>query len=149
LAITFMVARELELRRWWNGVNGNGGAWASTWHRLFTRKRDVTSLAADLALNPIDNLSSVEDPEALVRMIAGAMHRRFRPWWRHPRWHVHHWQVNFHIVRNVRRMFQPCGTCGHALGFGCCPTRSAGALHHGECLGHGGPWKTVLKTEKL
>jgi hypothetical protein len=137
LALCLMVANELELRRWWNGEGGNGGAHASFLKRTFTRKHDVTGIAQKLALTPYDNLSAVDEPEELVRLLAGALHRHYRPWWKHPRWHVHHWQVNFDLARNLRRMFQRCATCKRRLGFGYCPTQSGSALHHGECLGHG------------
>lgn len=141
LAMCLMVARELELRRWWNGQDGKGGAHASRWRRTFTRKRDVDSIAFDLALNPIDNLSSVENPEGVVRLIAAALHRHFKPWWKHPRWHVHHWKVNFDLARNLRRMFQRCAGCGERLGFGYCPTSMGwGAnspLYHSECANSG------------
>lgn len=135
LAITTLVADELETRRWWNGQGGNGGAHASWVMRAFTYRRNVGEIAHRLALSPVDNLSSIDDPEELVSLVAGALHRHFRPWWKHPRWHVHHWQINFHLLRNLRRMFQPCGTCKKRLGFGYCPTQSGGKLHHGECLG--------------
>lgn len=26
-----------------------------------------------------------------------------RPWWRHPRWHVHHWRLRFPILDPIRR----------------------------------------------
>ncbi len=135
LALTLLVAGQLELRRWWNGANGNGGAHASFWRRTLDRQRNVATKAADLALNPIDNLSHVEKPEDAVRLIAAALNRRFRPWWKHPRWHVHHWKINFHLLRNLRRMVEPCATCRKPLGFGYCPVHDSRGDHHGECYG--------------
>ncbi len=137
LALCLMVASELELRRWWNGQRGNGGAHASAWLKAFTRERIIMPLAVRLALNPLDNLSSLNEPEAVVGCVASALNRHFRPWWRHPRWHVHHWKVNFTLIRNFSRMLEPCGTCGKSLGFGYCPVLSGGKHHHGECLGYG------------
>jgi hypothetical protein len=137
LALTLMVTRELELRRWWNGQDGKSGAHGAGWRRVFMRRRDVTDEAHSLALNPLDNLSSVEEPQRYVHLIAAALNRRFRPWWRHPRWHLHHWRVNFDLARNVRRIFQRCGTCGKGLGFGVSPLSDAGGLHHLECRGIG------------
>lgn len=135
LALCLMVASELELRRWWNGQSGNHGAHASAWLKMFTRERIVAPIAARLALNPTDNLSSVEDSESVVRLIAAALNRQFRPWWKHPRWHVHHWRINFNLARNIRRMVEPCATCGKALGFGYSPIRNDDGCHHFECLG--------------
>jgi len=141
LALTLMVARYLELRRWWNGAGGNGGAHGSRRLRYFTRKRAVDGIAYDLALNPIDNLSSVDEPETVLNLVAAALHRHFRPWWRHPRWHVHHWKVNFDLARNLKRMFEKCAGCGKRLGFGYCPTTFSwdgnGPVYHSECAGSG------------
>jgi len=137
LAMVLMVASELEVRRWWNGQNGKGGAHASWWRKTFDRKRDVTAEAVSLALHPLDNLSSVAEPDSAVRLIAAALNRRYRPWWKHPRWHVHHWQINFDLARNLKRMFQPCATCRKPLGFGYCPVDDGRGLHHGHCLGIG------------
>lgn len=137
LALVLMLARELENRRWWNGAGGDGGAHQSWFKRTFTKRRNVDGVAFDLALNPLDNLSSIEEPEGMVRLIAAALHRRFKPWWRHPRWHVHHWKVNFDLARNLRRMFQRCAGCGKRFSFGYCPTTfgwgAGGAYYHGEC----------------
>lgn len=142
LAVCLMVSRELELRRWWNGQDGKGGTHSSWLLKTFTKRRNVDSEALDLALNPLDNLSSIDQPESLVRLIAGALHRRFKPWWKHPRWHVHHWQMNFDLPRNLRRMLiDKCGTCGKRLGWNYCPTLSNSLHHHGECLGQMGACK--------
>jgi hypothetical protein len=133
LAATLMAARYLELRRWWNRPNG---AFESTRKRIFTRRRDVTDAALDLALDPLDNLSSIDEPERFVILVAAALNRRFRPWWKHPRWHVHHWRIHFDLARNLRRMFERCGTCKKRLDFGYCPSDPGdGTHHHGECLG--------------
>lgn len=136
LAVALLVARHIELRRWWNGQNGKSGAHASWVRKTLTKARKVDGVALDLTLNPLDNLSSVDSTEALVGLIAAAMHRRFKPWWKHPRWHVHHWRIHVNLVRNLKRMLEPCATCHRPLGFGYCPTSSGGQLHHGECLGH-------------
>lgn len=138
LALVLMVAMQLETRRWWNGQNGKPGAHSSTLLKWFDRERDVTAEAAHLALNPTDNLSHVDDPESAVRLIAACLNRSFRPWWKHPRWHVHHWKINFDLTRNLKRMFQRCATCRKPLGFGCCPhDLGDGRLHHGDCTGRG------------
>lgn len=137
LAACLMVANQLELRRWWNGQGGNGGAHASRWRKLLTKRRNVADVATDLALNPLDNFSSVESVGSLVRLMAAALNREFRPWWKHPRWHVHHWEINFTVTRNLRRMLiDKCAGCGKRLGWNTCPTSSGGGiLYHGDCYG--------------
>ena len=139
LALVLMIAQELELRRWWNGQQGKPGMHErSALARRLRPKRNVLEEAVNLALHPLDNLSQVDTPDGAVRLIAAALNRRFRPWWKHPRWHVHHWQVNFDLVRNLRRMVQPCATCRKPLGFNYCPMDDgSGRLHHSECLGIG------------
>lgn len=144
LALILMVASELELRRWWNGRNGKSGAHASFWRKTLSSRRNVTNEAAGLALHPLDNLSMVESPESVIHYVAAALNRRFRPWWRHPRWHVHHWQINFDVARNLRRMFERCGTCRKPLGFGYCPTSNGNGLHHSECP-YGGAFPATQK----
>lgn len=133
LAVVLNVATRLERLRWWEGHHP-----ASWLRRLFMRERNVLPISISLSLNATDNLSSVEDPGALVRLVAGALHREFRPWWKHPRWHVHHWQIKVDLFRNLKRMVQPCATCGKRLGFGYCPSNPGdGSHHHAECLGLG------------
>jgi len=136
-ALVAMVAQELELRRWWNGQNGKRGAHGSPfWIRLFMRKRPVLEFAAGLALHPLDNLSSVEDAEAAVRLVAAALNRHFRPWWRHPRWHIHHWSFQIHPLQALRRfLFERCASCGKGYPYGYSPIGTWGGdetFHH-EC----------------
>lgn len=39
--------------------------------------------------------------------------RKIRPWYRHPRWHIHHWSIQFHPLQNLkRRYWDKCCVCG-------------------------------------
>lgn len=39
--------------------------------------------------------------------------RKNRPWYKHPRWHIHHWQIQFHPWQNFkRRYWDKCCVCG-------------------------------------
>lgn len=119
LALCLMVARQLELRRWWNGQDGNGGAHAIWWRKTFTRERRVDDLAIDLALGIGDNFASVESAEHLLRLMAAALSRKFKPWWRHPRWHVHHWKFQVHPWQQLKRWaFDRCSGCGKGFRWG-------------------------------
>lgn len=119
LALTLMVANELEKRRYWNGQGGKRGACNSFWSRVLRPRRSVTEEAVSLALNPLDNLSSVETAESAVRLIAAALNRRFRPWWRHPRWHVHHWKLQIHPWQRFKRWaFARCSGCRKGFRWG-------------------------------
>ena len=46
-------------------------------------------------------------------IIYGWLLRRTRPWWKHPKWHVHHWRIQFHPIQNLKRRFwDKCCVCG-------------------------------------
>lgn len=46
-------------------------------------------------------------------IIYGWILRKSRPWWKHPRWHMHHWRIQFPPwQRFVRRYFDKCCMCG-------------------------------------
>lgn len=39
--------------------------------------------------------------------------RRERRWYQHPKWHVHHWKIQFHSIQNLkRRYWDKCCVCG-------------------------------------
>lgn len=135
LALSLMVANELEMRRWWNGQNGKAGAHGSFWARLLDKRRSVADVATGLALNPIDNLSSVESPESMVHLVAAALNRHFRPWYKHPKWHFWHWKFQIHPLQKLRRvLFERCAHCKKGFKWGYCPTSHGGDdLYHSEC----------------
>jgi hypothetical protein len=36
-----------------------------------------------------------------------------RPWWKHPKWHIHHWRVQVHVIQALKRwLFARCSKCG-------------------------------------
>ncbi len=70
---------------------------------------------------------------------------RLRPWWRHPRWHVHHLRIQVHSLQNLKRwLFSRCAVCGNRFPWGYAPVGpwggggprwfrgEAGVCHH-EC----------------
>lgn len=63
--------------------------------------------------------------------------RFHRPWWRHPRWHVHHWKLQVHPwQRFVRWAFERCADCGKGFAWGYSPwTYGDGRSFHTECGG--------------
>lgn len=55
--------------------------------------------------------------------IARDLLRRARPWYRHPRWHVHHWKFQCPPLQSFKRWaFSRCAGCGKRFTFGYCPT---------------------------
>lgn len=48
-----------------------------------------------------------------------------RPWWKHPRWHIHHWQIQLPWVQTLQRfLFSRCAGCGKRLPWGYTPIAS-------------------------
>lgn len=51
--------------------------------------------------------------------IARWLLRDRRPWYRHPRWHIHHWKIQIHAINDFKRWaFSRCATCGRGFGMG-------------------------------
>lgn len=55
--------------------------------------------------------------EERIRNVAGCIYswmmRQQRPWYRHPRWHIHHWRVQIHFWQALKRwIFVRCAICG-------------------------------------
>lgn len=102
-----------------------GIAWVVNWH-LWRRKMGVreTAHVMDLVGNPLDNIRwSVEycktkdDLRGLFRIVAQTFKRARRPWYRHPKWHVHHWRIQITFLDRLRRrLFDRCGTCDKPFG---------------------------------
>lgn len=44
-----------------------------------------------------------ETAYGLFRGLALHLLRERRPWWRHPRWHLHHWRLRFPMFAPIRR----------------------------------------------
>lgn len=55
----------------------------------------------------------------LFASIARNILREQRPWWRHPRWHVHHWRFQVHPWQQFKRwLLERCDECGKRFGPG-------------------------------
>ena len=79
--------------------------------------------------------------------IMGYILRQRRPWYRKPRWHVWHWQLQWEDVLIFKRWaFSKCAGCGKGFSWGYSPTttswhgtgprwfRSEPHVYHSECL---------------
>lgn len=89
------------------------------------------------AENPTDSMMhlirqtyGVEPREERIRsaaaMIYGWILRAQRRWWQHPRWHVHHWELQIHPWQTLRRwLFDRCCRCGQRFALGESPISSS------------------------
>lgn len=60
---------------------------------------------------------------SIVCGIARELLRARRPWYRHPRWHLHHWKIQVHSLQTFKRWaFSRCCSCGKRFTWGYCPT---------------------------
>lgn len=86
--------------------------------------------------------------DSAASVVYGYVLRWTRPWWRHPRWHVHHWRFQVHPWQALKRMLTRCNTCGKRFGYGEIVVQAGGRrdektqrwvphLHHSACSGVG------------
>lgn len=106
------------------------------------------------AENPVDSMhdgitckfsDGVSDPKKraerihqFASMIYGWILRHSRPWYKHPRWHIHHWKIEVPFLRKLKRwMFTKCCKCGKGFYWNECPTSDwhGTKLWHGNCHG--------------
>ncbi len=86
------------------------------------------------AENPIDSLHPMltcqygrekrqDRIEYFASCIYGWILREQRPWYRHPRWHIWHWQIQLMPVLNLKRwLWSRCERCGGRFRYGENPT---------------------------
>ena len=60
-----------------------------------------------------ENWNREESLNNYANIIYGYILRSTRKWWQHPRWHIHHWSIQFHPLQNLkRRYWDKCCKCG-------------------------------------
>jgi len=87
--------------------------------------------AAWIGIDDVDNLQHVfvansrQDREHLFWCLVRAYLRHTRPWWKHPRWHFWHWQLQFGPTQKLKRwLFSRCSKCGKGFSWGYSPVTS-------------------------
>lgn len=85
------------------------------------------------AENPVDSLHdslvltfrSGDEPPTKERIsnmaaiIYGWVLRADQIWWKHPRWHIHHWELQIHPIQEFKRWaFSRCCKCGKGFSYG-------------------------------
>lgn len=71
-----------------------------------------------LSTNPVDNFQhnnchNIAEFRDTIGLIYRVWKRFHRKWYQHPRWHIHHWSIQFHPYQRLkRRYFDKCSECG-------------------------------------
>lgn len=87
----------------------------------------------NLSSNPRDNIRSIlanpGDVEHEVKRFFYCVMKAYlghhRPWWKHPRWHIHHWQFQVHFIQTLKRwLFSRCAHCEERFSWGYFPIAS-------------------------
>ncbi len=91
-------------------------------HRKFMKKHlyDILHFAenaTDSLYESINMKYGVESQEVRVRdfsdIITADIFRKERKWYQHPKWHIHHWQIKFNTIQNLKnRYWTKCCECG-------------------------------------
>jgi hypothetical protein len=102
----------------------NGRPTDKAWRQYQRFMRKYTFDIIKFAENPTDSLNThvtmkygVEKKEERVlefsRIITADIFRKLNPWYKHPRWHIHHWRIQFNFLQNFkRRYWDKCAGCG-------------------------------------
>lgn len=84
----------------------------------------------------------------MASMVYGWILRECRPWWKHPRWHIHHWQIQFHPWQNLKRRFWDrccvCGKRGFPKGESAIGNWDSDKIWHSSCDKHLRPNKNPV-----
>lgn len=62
--------------------------------------------------------------------------RKERPWYKHPRWHIHHWSVQIHFWQTIKRwLFERCSICKKGFHWkeSVCGSWSGNEIWHDRC----------------
>ena len=71
-----------------------------------------------VCVNPVNNLrhcaltKNKEDVENLFYLCLRSYLKMIRPWYKHPKWHIHHWSFQIHPLQKIKRyLFDRCAIC--------------------------------------
>ncbi len=92
---------------------------------------ELVTKALTLGANPMDNFCSSfacnshghrdvkEQQNRTIRLVMRAYLRAIRPWYKHPRWHVRHWQLQVFFIQHLKRwLFSRCAVCRKGFKYG-------------------------------
>jgi hypothetical protein len=104
----------------------------------------MDSLVESIIRRHAVNCGEAYDPstrKARIREFASIIYawilRADRPWWKAPRWHIHHWRIQFHPWQNLkRRLWDKCCVCGKRgfpAGVSACGNWDGDKIWHSTC----------------
>ena len=68
---------------------------------------------------PYSEASRKEWIQTTASIIYGYILRDARPWYKHPRWHIHHWHFQIHPLQGIKRyLFDRCVICKKGFKWG-------------------------------
>jgi len=102
----------------WRSIKAHGKkGWRYGRFKNFLSSAELEFIMS-LATSPGDNFKHhvIKNETSFISMfflIWKAYNRFHRPWYKHPRWHIHHWSIQFHPFQNIkRRYWDKCSICG-------------------------------------
>jgi len=117
------------------------------YHKQETLSHKELVRIIDLASNPVDNLrylcegalTDAGEFERLLLCVYRSYLKLHRPWWKHPRFHVHHWKIQIHPLQQMRRfLFDRCEVCGQRFPWGYSPIGNGAPKPSNPFVGHPG-----------
>ena len=101
-------------------------------HRTF-------QIACDEPYTPEQREERIKD---MAKCVYAYIMRDVRPWYKHPRWHIHHWRIQFHPYEDLKRFLtKRCCICGKRIRSRDCVCSGGdpdGKLYHCACDGRSG-----------
>lgn len=103
-------------------------AWKKAWNFMNKHRASITYFAEnnrdsmrDIIVRKFERGCNVEYTakkrmeliERCANVIYTDILRKNRKWYQHPKWHIHHWSIQFHPLQNLkRRYWDKCCVCG-------------------------------------
>ena len=67
-------------------------------------------------------------------IVYGCLLRWERPWYKHPKWHFWHWQIQIPPLQKLKRfLFEKCSICGKGYPYGYSPMEHWSGSKHWHC----------------